>query len=138
MTRAILTCGIVLAALCAQGCVYVNREEKVVSPPPSSAGSEDITIREIDTVSRLAFADNQAAGLKNIARREDLSPEAQVHLVDVTFKRLAFEDMKVDVLITLIKNPNFSEEARSAIIDRINRLAFEGNRMEVLEALSRH
>lgn len=134
MTRVMLTCGFLLAAVCMQGCLFINTEEKVISPP-GPAGPEDEVIREIDTVGQLAFADNEAAILKNIAQRQDLTPAAQVHLVDVTFKRLAFEEMKVDVLMALIENPTFTADARSAILERIDRLAFEGNKVKILQAL---
>ena len=92
-------------------------------------------IREIDTAGQLAFDNNKAAILTSIAQREDLSPAAQVHLVDVTFKHLSFENMKVDVLLALIENPNFSTDARSAILGRLDRLAFETNKIKILEAL---
>ena len=39
------------------------------------------------------------------------------------------------MLTTLIENPNFSNEARVAIIDQLDHLAFEDNKVTILDAL---
>lgn len=136
MRRTALMCMLVAVALWAQGCIIVNKEEKIVRPAPIPAAPSDPAIQEIDVAGKLAFPDSRQAAYTTIAQREDLSPEAQVHLVDAAFNHLAMEDMKVAVLTTLIKNPNFSSEARVAIIDQLDHLAFEDNKMTVLNALS--
>ena len=81
MKRTILMCILVAAALWSQGCIIVNKEEKVVRPAPIPAVPEGPAIREIDTAGELAFADSRQAIYTNIAQREDLRPEAQVYLV---------------------------------------------------------
>jgi hypothetical protein len=129
-------CVLIAVALWSQGCVIVNKEEKVVRPAPIPSVPADPAIRDIDTVGNLAFADNRRVTYTNIAQREDLSAEAQVHLVEATLEHLPMEDMKVTVLTTLIANPSFSSEARVAIVDRLDQLSFEENKMTVMNALS--
>ncbi len=137
MKKSILTCGLVLAALWAQGCISIHSEEETVPARAPARGTTDVTIREIDAVAKLSFENNRAESYKNIAQRDRLSDRAQVHLVEAVFKRLSFENMKVDVLLALIKNPCFSPAAKGAILDRLDRLSFENHRATILQAMNR-
>jgi hypothetical protein len=137
MRTAILVSGLVLTAMWLPGCVVVHTEEEHVPSRPRTAGPDDATIREIDTVGKLSFDNDRRAGFKNIAQREELSDRAQVHLVEVAFKRLSFENSKVDVLTTLIQNPCFSPAAKAAILERLDRLSFENNKTQILDAINR-
>jgi len=119
-----------LAGICMQGCIVVHSEVERVSGP------QDLTIREIDAVSKLSFENSRQSAYDRIARRHDLNDAAQVHLVNVATRYLAFEDSKVSVLLTLIENPCFSTAAESEIFKRLNRLAFEDNRARILKAIS--
>ncbi len=135
MARRLLTVGLILATLGATGCIVIHSDEEVPCRP-KSAGPVDLTIREIDASSKLAFDNDREAAFKKIARREGLSERAQLYLIDAAFKRLAFENAKVDVLLTLVGNPSFTPTAKAALLDRLGRLAFENNKRKILDALS--
>jgi len=137
MRNVMLVCGLVLAAIWMQGCVVINTEEERVPSRPTTTQPGDVTIREIDAVAKLSFDNNRQAGYQSIAQREGLSDHAQVHLVEAVFKHLSFENMKVDVLMTLIKNPCFSPAAKGAILERLDRLSFENHKTRILEAINR-
>jgi len=137
MRNAILLCGLVLAAIWMQGCVVIDTKEERVPSRPAATEPGDVTIREIDAVAKLSFENNRQAAYKNIAQRDELSDPAQVHLVDAVFKHLSFENMKVDVLLTLIENPCFSPAAKAAILDRLDRLSFENHKTQILEAVNK-
>ncbi|MEZ6192753.1 MAG: hypothetical protein R3C45_15880 [Phycisphaerales bacterium] len=51
--------------------------------------------------------------------------------------RLSFEDQKISVLTTLIKNPTFCAEAKSRVLDRLDELKFNNNKKSILSALDR-
>ena len=135
MTGRLLTLGLVLATLGATGCIVIHSDEEVPCRP-RSVEPEDITIREINAAGKLAFSNDREAAFKKIAKREGLSERAQLHLIDAAFKRLAFENAKVNVLLTLVGNPSFTPAAKAALLDRLDRLAFENNKRTVLNALS--
>jgi hypothetical protein len=137
MNKGMLTCGLVLVALWAQGCISIHSEEETVPSRAPTRGPQDVTIREIDAVAKLSFENNRADSYKNIARRDALSDRAQAHLVAEVFKRLSFENHKVDVLMALIDNPCFSPAGKAAILDRLDRLSFENHRAAVLRAMNK-
>ncbi len=136
MGKVMLVCGLVLAAMWMQGCIVIHTEEERVPPRPSATEPGDVTIREIDAVGKLSFDNDRQAGYKNIAERDGLSDRAQVHLVDAAFRHLSFENAKVDVLLTLIKNPCFGPAGKGAILERLDRLSFENHKTQILEAIS--
>ncbi len=136
MKRNLLLVGLVLALVGLPGCIVVCTDE-VKSYEPSVVEPEDVAIREIDAVGKLAFEDDRQHGYRQIARRASLADGAQVYLIEAVFKRLAFEDAKVDVLLTLVRNPAFSVAAEAALLDRLDRLAFEDNRRKVLDAIDK-
>ena len=130
MRRTLGVVALGLAGICVQGCILVHTETESVSGP------QDGTTREIEAVGKLSFEDSRRSGYERIARRHDLSDAVQAHLVDVATRRLAFEDSRVSVLLTLIKNPCFSTAAETAILKRLHRLSFEQSKVRVLEAIS--
>lgn len=95
------------------------------------------TIAEIDAARELSFSSDRAEHLGKIARRPNLGPAAQAYLVDSAHDALSFEDQKVTVLTTLIKNPTFCAEAKSRLLDRLDELKFNNNRKSILSALDR-
>ena len=97
---------------------------------------DDATIREIDAVGRLAFDHDRKSGYERIARRQGLGGEAQVYLVKAVFRHLSFENAKVDVLLTLVRNPSFTSAAETELLDRLDRLAFESDKRRILDAVS--
>jgi hypothetical protein len=132
----------ILVASWASGCVVVHSEKThapartTVPAAPATPEPEDVTVREIDAVGKLAFNDSRHQAYKQIAARPGLSDGAQVHLVEAVFSRLVFDDAKVDVLRTLVCNPSFSPGAKAAILERLDRLAFEDHRRKVLDAMN--
>jgi len=113
-------------------------------PPHGPADDPDLlliddnaTIAEIDAARQLDLSSDRAEHLGLIARRPDLGPAAQTYLIDSAHDALSFEDQKVDVLTTLIKNPTFSAQAKSRVLERMNELKFNSNRKTILSALDR-
>ncbi|MBM4029044.1 MAG: hypothetical protein FJ280_27150 [Planctomycetes bacterium] len=129
-----LSAALVLMTLGVGGCVVIDA--KTEEPCPLSEPDE-VTIREIEAVGKLTFDNDRCRGYKNIAERPGLGDRAQVHLVEAAFKRLTFENAKVDVLLTLVHNPCFSPAAKAALLDRLDRLTFESNKRTILEALNK-
>lgn len=125
--------GWVLTVVCVQGCISIHTEKE----GPAAYEPKDTTIHEIDAVSKLSFDNDRQVAYKRIAQRAGLSDTAQVHLVEAVFRRLSFEEAKVDVLLTLVKNSSFSPAAEAAILDRLSHLSFENDRSRVLDAISK-
>jgi hypothetical protein len=131
----LLIVGLALVMVLANGCIVIDTEKTETSWSPTEP--EDVTIREIDAVGKLSLEDNQREGYKRIAQRHNLSSGAQVHLVEAVFEHLSLEDSKVDVLLALVHNRCFSPEAKGAILDRLDRLALEDSRREILSAMNK-
>lgn len=135
MRKRLLVAALALATACASGCIVID-VEKTGPRCASSIEPEDVTIREIDAVSKLSLNDNRREGYKRIAERQCLCPGAQTHLVEAVFEHLSLEDSKVDVLMALIHNPCFNSATKAALLERLDNLTLEDHRREVLEALS--
>jgi hypothetical protein len=112
----------------------ITTKEVVVVP----AGTEEsANLAEIDAAAQLSFDPTRSGALKKVAQRPNLSPTVQVHLVNVTFKRVDFEPNKVDILQALISNPSFASAAKEAILKQLNTLAFEPHKASLLDAIQR-
>ncbi len=118
--------------VCMQGCVVIDVEE--TSNPTSI--SKDDTMVEIDAVGKLSFENGRLEGYKKIAEREDLSANAQAYLVEAVYKKLSFENSKEDVLLALINNPSFCSAGKRAILDDLDKLAFENTKQRILNAIT--
>lgn len=119
---------------------HVAREERSQAQFESvqaTEGSDQATIAEIDAAAQLSFENNKMAQFSQLAGRANLSPEAQVHLVDVVFKQLSFENNQLQVLLKLIGNPAFSPAAKATILKDLNRISFENNKQALLDAIGR-
>ncbi len=136
MNKWLLTAGLVLATTWLGGCIVIDTENdgswrsNVVEPA-------DVTIREIDAAGQLSLEDNRREAYVRIARRHNLSADAQVHLIEAVFKYLSLEDAKMNALLTLVHNRCFRSEAKGALLDRLGGLALEDNRREILNAMSK-
>lgn len=135
MKRNVLVSALLLGMACANGCLVVHTETRGPARA-TEVEPEDATIREIDAIGNLAFDDDRKRGYKRIAERDELGDGAQVYLIEAVFKRLAFEDAKVDVLLALVGNPSFGRAAEAALLDRLDRLAFESNKNKILDAIN--
>ncbi len=137
MKKWLLIAGLCLMMTWLSGCIVIDTEKAESFSRHEVVEPEDVTIREIDAVGTLSFDNNRRDAYKRIAHRHSLSPGAQVHLVEAAFQNLAMENAKVDVLLALVHNRCFSSEAKSAVLDRLNGLAFENSGREILDAMSK-
>ena len=92
---------------------------------------------EIDAAAQLSFENNILAQFNQIAARPNLSPDAQIHVIDMTFKRLSFENNQLQVLLKLIANPSFSPAAKEKILKELKRVSLENNKQALLDAMNR-
>ena len=130
MRKTLAVLALLLAGICAPGCIYVHTETEYASESP------DTTTAEIDAIGKLSFERSRESGYKRIAQRSNLSDAIQVRLVNVATSRLSFERSRVKVLLTLIENPCFSAAGKAAVLERLQRLSFERSKVKVLEAIS--
>lgn len=136
MRRRLPAIGLFIAAICMSGCVVVVDEEGGESRGHTHLPA-DPTIAEIDAVGKLSFESDREQGYKRIAQREGLSAHAQVHLVEAALGKLAFDNAKQEVLLTLIENPAFCDAAERTILEKLDRLAFENSKKKILEAIGK-
>ncbi|HKS36150.1 MAG TPA: hypothetical protein VJW76_03100, partial [Verrucomicrobiae bacterium] len=84
------------------GCVGVSigsrRPPDPPAPPVMVTSADAATVAEIDAAARLSFDSSRLQALNRIAQRDDLNPTAQVHLVNVGYRCLSFENSKVALL----------------------------------------
>ncbi len=132
MKNGLIVVGLVVSMLCVGGCFLVVSDETHDHGGYSSDGA----IAEIDAIGKLSFDSERQKGYERIARRQGLSPEAQVYLAEAVLKKLSFDNAKEAVLLTLIDNPDFSSAAEEKILEKIDRLAFENSKQKVLKAIS--
>jgi hypothetical protein len=130
-----LIVGFFVLAMFLSGCVVVV-DERTEEPNGSETHLPDSTIAEIDAVGNLPFDNDKEQAYKRIAARRGLSAEAQVHLVEAALDRLAFDNARESVLLTLIANPDFSSAAERTILEKLDKLAFPGSRNRILKSIS--
>jgi hypothetical protein len=129
-----------MSILWVQGCLVISgghHNDRPDAPERYGADPQDPTVVEIGAVRKLSFDSNRQEAYGHIAAREGLSEGAQVYLVASVFRHLSFESAKMNVLMTLIANPSFCPDAKRAILERLDRLAFESNRAAILDAVSK-
>lgn len=129
-----------LPLLTVTGCVISiggSRHEPppVIIPGTPLSPADTATISEIDAAARMSFDNEKAEGLQRIAKRAELSPSTQVHLVNATYRSLSFDAQKLQVLKSLIANPSFSDAARQAMVTQLSKLSFDGERQQILRAI---
>jgi hypothetical protein len=139
--RTLALVGLSLAAGC-----YINlgdscrRPRESVPPllePAAEVMPPDAVIEEIEAVRRLGIESDRHTLFHGIAERQHLSPAGQVHLVKAASESLAIETDRVDVLLTLARNPGLSEEGVRALVRRVDSLGIESDRRELLEAIGK-
>jgi len=131
MRNGLLVVELALLMLFAGGCdVFVGEETR------RTRTSSGATIAEIDAIGKLSFDSERKAGYERIAAREGLGAAAQVHLVEAVLDRLSFDNAKEQVLLALIVNPDFCSAAEREILERIDNLAFESSKKNILKAIS--
>jgi len=135
MIKNVLIIGFIVQAMFLSGC-FVVVEEETREPSGPVTYSPDNEIAEIDAVGKLPFDNDKEKAYKRIAARQGLSVEAQVHLVEAALGRLAFDNARESVLLTLIANPDFSRAAERTILEKLDKLAFPSSRNRILKAIS--
>lgn len=136
MKKVSLTIGLIVFAACLQSCVVVVDENQEHSQKTQIHKTSDNTIAEIDAASKLVLESHKREAYKNIAKRDCLKPDAQIHLIKAVFDRLALESSKEDVLLTLIKNPGLCPAGEKAILKRLDKLALESDKRNILNAIN--
>lgn len=142
----VLTLILIAASLAFCGCIVsVGGSRHPVpppEPPPSMAPvvitnvADVATIAEIDAASRLDIEHNRANALTQLAERPVLSQPVQLHLINVTYRRLTLDNNKTQVLAKLIARPDFSDETRHAIVSQLRILSLDHNRRFLLQQIN--
>lgn len=120
-----------LSVLLCGGCSIVTH------PCPGDLPYDSAVTEEIDAVSKLTFDNAKKDGFENIAKRPHLPPEAQAYLVEKTMKTLTFENSKLEVLLALIKNPDFLAEGKKAVLSHLDEFTFDSSKQKILNAINR-
>jgi hypothetical protein len=141
MNRNLMLTGLLGFAICLGGCLVIVNEEtnepgRPERPSRNNVSHNDGVIAEIDAVGKLTFDRDREQGYKRIAARKGLSARGQTHLVEAVFSKLSFDNAKVDVLLTLIANPDFSSAAETSILEKLDKLAFANSKKTILKAIS--
>ena len=127
---------LVLAGLLCLGC-YENAGDNGIA---GGLLGKDIqtktTIAEIDAVGTLDFERSRFESYQAIARRDGLSSASQERLIKEVMKNLAIETAQVEVLLSLIKNPAFTYEAKNLILENLGRFESQKNTEKIISALS--
>jgi hypothetical protein len=109
------------------------------SGPPTVVvrdSADAATIAEIDAVAKLNMDNARTHALGQIAERGTLAVPVQVHLVNVTYRSLSFDNNKTQVLTMIIARPDFCDATRHAIVSQLNKLSFDNNRQHVLQQIN--
>ncbi len=136
MKKGFLAIGLLVIATCLQSCVVVIDDQEKHSRESRRHTPPDQTIAEIDAAGKLILESDKRDAYKIIAGRDYLSPEAQIHIVKAVFNKLVLESSKEDVLLTLIKNPSFCPAGEQTILNRLDKLALESDKRNILNAIS--
>jgi len=99
--------------------------------------SDTATLAEIDAAGKLDFDNSRMEALNAIAARANLSPAAQAQLVKTALTRLDFENAKLTVLQSLIKNPAFGEAGRQAIMENLDKFTFETSKQTIMNSVNK-
>lgn len=139
---AFLGLGLLSIALAFTGCVVSigggsHAPERHDPPTVVVTDSADAaTIAEIDAAAKLNFDNGRTHALAQIAERSALAVPVQVHLVNVSFRCLDFENNKIHVLSKVIARADFCDATRHAIVSQLHKLSFDNNRQQILQQIN--
>ncbi len=106
------------------------------SAPKEEILDENATVAAVlAQLKRRSFSHERQKGMVALLAKRTLEPPDQVAVVEAVFAQLDFGHEQVAVLKKLIASPNFSPEAKKAVIQRIERLPFDHEKVEVQKAL---
>lgn len=131
-TFLILTCVVFLAS----GCLIINGGKKC-SPSEIIGCDQDPIIEEINAVGKLSMSSDREKFYTQIAKRDPLCQSGQVALVKAAYRNLHMSNSKVDLMLTLIDNPSFCPAAKSAILNDLNKLHMESDKVKILDAMAK-
>lgn len=143
MKRILFSLGLAVITLTLAGCVVSiggrTQTTPSVPPPPPVVVSDPgqaATVGEIDAAAQLNMDSARTHALSQIAERPGLAPPVQVHLINVTYRCLSFENSKVHVLQKIIARPDFCDATRHAIVSQLSQLGFESNKQDLLNRIN--
>lgn len=130
-----------LSCIVFTGCtieVYAPRRPPPPPPREEHPGPElsSATIAEIDATESLLMPQDRVEVLLRIAERDSLTPTEQVYLVSFGLRHLTFPQHQESLLVRLIENPSFCEEAKVYILENLEKLTFPQHRTRVLQAIN--
>ena len=141
--RAMNLLGLLAMGLGLSGCVVAIGGKHESSPPPPPAptvvvtdSADAATVAEIDAAWQLGFDNARAHALTQIAERNALSVPVQVHLINVTYRSIDFENSKVHILSRIIARPDFCDATRQAIVSQLSKLSFDNHRQRLLSEIN--
>lgn len=132
----------ILMTVALTGCVVAigsgSRSPDRGGPPPVvvTDSADAATIAEIDAAARLNMDNSRTAALASIAERPGLSAPVQVHLVNVTYRTLSFDNNKTLVLTKVIARSDFGDATRHAIVSQLGKLKFDNHQQHILEQIN--
>ncbi len=108
---------------------------EIVAPLPRRVPADGSTIAEIDAVGLLLSESRKREAYVDLARRPDLSAEAQVRLVAAARDRLLSPSAKEEVILSLIGNPEFCGESKAMILNNLRMFLTDSAKARVLAAI---
>jgi hypothetical protein len=146
ITRAIIF-SLLTASLALCGCIVSVGGSRNPTPPPESPPSMSpviitnaadlATAAEIDAAAQLSIESNRAYALTQLAERPALSPPLQVHLINITYRRLTMDNNRTHVLTRIVARPDFNDATRQAIVSQLRLLSMDANRQYILQQVNR-
>ncbi len=145
MKRLLFPLGLAVVASGLMGCVVsiggrtqTSPPHNVPPPPPVvvTDPGQAATISEIDAAAQLNMDSARTHALSQLAERPNLSPPVQIHLINVAYRCLSFENSKVHVLQKMIARPDFCDATRQAIVSQLGQLSFESNKQDLLNRIN--
>jgi hypothetical protein len=145
MKRSLIPLCLAVIASSLTGCVVsiggkTQNPPVIQTPPPPPVVVTDpgqaATIAEIDAAAQLNMDSARSHTLSQIAERPALSPPVQVHLINVAYRCLNFDNSKVHVLQKMIARPDFNDATRHAIVSQLGQLGFEASKQDLLNRIN--
>ncbi|MBN1125173.1 MAG: hypothetical protein JXA82_09200 [Sedimentisphaerales bacterium] len=98
--------------------------------------SEQAVHAEIETAGKLESMWSRRQVYLQLASRRGLSDPCQQHLVNALLDNLLSESAKEEVLLQLIRNPDFSKGTRKLILQRLNNFNTASRKQRIASALA--
>ncbi len=141
LKQLLLGSSLVLIAFTFTGCVVAIGSSRGTPPsaPPAvvvTDSADAATLAEIDAAARLNVDNHRTHALAQIAERSTLAVPVQVHLVNVAYRCLSFDNNKTHVLTRITARLDFGDATRHAIVSQLRKLSFDNNRQHILHQIN--